>query len=73
MFGTHIMLGIDSKKKVFKISFCPQVIGDKGFHDEMEEQVHQMKLDIERFKRKSHYFKTPINDLIEEIKNIEVL
>ena len=73
MFGTHIMLCIDPKKKVFKISFCPQVIGDKGFHDEMKEQVHQMKLDIERFKRKSHYFKTPVDELIKEIKNIEVL
>ena len=54
------IFGPEDSGKLKDICFCPVVRGYEGFHDEMTEHVRQMKLDVNRFKRKSYYFKTAV-------------
>lgn len=63
----HIFIGI--KKDKFYIEYKPRVKGDKGFHDELADNIEKIKKDIKKFYTKSKYFLTPIPELLKEINN----
>lgn len=62
----YIYIGI--KKDKFYIEFKPIVKGDKGFHDELIDNIGSIKKDIRNFVISSKYFKQTIPELLKEIE-----
>lgn len=63
----HIYIG--TKKDKFYIEYKPRVKGDKGFHDELIDNISSIKKDIIKFAISSKYFKQTIPELLKEINN----
>jgi len=62
----HIYIGTKGDK--FFIEYKPRIKGDKGFHDELIDNIGSIKKDIRNFAISSKYFKQTIPELLKEIE-----
>ena len=61
-------LHIGTKGDKFYIEFKPKVKGDKEFHDELIDNLSNVKKDLRKFCESSKYFKQTIPELLKEIE-----
>jgi hypothetical protein len=61
-------LYIGTKGDKFYIEYKPKVKGDKGFHDELIDNLSSVKKDLRKFCESSKYFKQTIPELLKEIE-----
>lgn len=59
---------IGTKGDKFVLEYKPRVKGDKGFHDELVDDISSIKQDIRKFVESSKYFKQTIPELLKEIE-----
>lgn len=64
--NSHIYIGTKGDK--FIIEYKPRVKGDKEFHDELIDNISNIKQDIRKFVESSKYFKQTIPELLKEIE-----